>query len=153
MSAKEKAAEIRKELKAAGIKKGVSVTSAIHGCEECITVKVKDPTIDIREVRAHAEKWSKVDYDQYSGEVLGGGNTFVFTDYAYNCFDEVTKPYMERAEELVAAAGSDPVAIAPGLFMDWQDIRGNGIVSHGGYPPAVARALYMWDTFGTVGLR
>lgn len=156
---KEKAAAIRSELKANDIK-GVSVTSAIHGCEECIRVKVKNPSIDLRTVEKIAGKFSKVDYDEYNGELLAGGNTFVQVYYEHGCFDEVREPYMGRALALLAEAAGPchergrlfPVNGESGLFMSDEAIRGNGSRLHGGYAPAVAEALYKWDRFGTVAL-
>ena len=159
LTLKDKAAAVRNQLKAAGIAKGVSVRGKYAGCEESIRVTIKDPAIDKREVERVARKWEAVETD-HTYDVLAGGNTFVFVDYEYGCFDEVRESYMARALALLAEAARPchergrlfPVDGESGLFMSDKAIRGNGSRLHGGYAPAVAEALYKWERFGTVAL-
>ena len=71
---------IRSELKKVGYSsRMVSVRSnscAIH-CE------IKDKAVDKALVEKIAIQHEDIDYDQYTGEILSGGNTYVFVQYAY----------------------------------------------------------------------
>lgn len=81
-SATEHAAEIRAELKKAGItSKMVSVKSSYFSCGSSVDVKIKDAALlsdeFIAKVEGIANPHSHVDYDQITGEVLSGGNMYL----------------------------------------------------------------------------
>jgi hypothetical protein len=70
---------IRDGLKAAGYNsRKVSVTEEPGGLEYCMNVRIKDDGVDAEKVKEIAEKERKVDRCEVSGEVLAGGNTYVF---------------------------------------------------------------------------
>ena len=93
---------IAQELKAIGItNKQVSVTMR-HGSVDCY---IKDITIDPETVSAIAKKHEQYETCQYSGEILAGGNTFVFVQYAFEtekqaCETEEYKTFFAEIESL-----------------------------------------------------
>lgn len=48
-----------------------------------VEVRIKDVTVDFEAVDRAAHQFEKVDRCEYSGEILCGGNTFVFVQYDY----------------------------------------------------------------------
>ncbi|SUM43895.1 Uncharacterised protein [Staphylococcus intermedius NCTC 11048] len=53
----------------------MSVTK--HG-ENAVLVKVKDKEINKEEIKEFAKHYESVHQDEVTGEILSGGNTFVF---------------------------------------------------------------------------
>lgn len=83
---KEIAQKIREELKSIGYtSRMVSVTCSSALYDTAINVHIKDfTTVKINKVNEISKKYDKVDYDERSGEILSGGNTYVFVDYDYS---------------------------------------------------------------------
>ena len=84
MNTVERAREIRKELKAKfkGVK--FSVRTKKYSGGSSISVSWVDfPTVE--EVEKITNKYKKVRYDEYTGEILSGGNTFINT---YNSWSD-----------------------------------------------------------------
>ena len=76
---------LRKELKDKGYSsRKIGVRHRYCGYSSSIHVTIKDLNIDKKEIEAIAKKYSAVDYDERTGEILAGGNTFVFVDYDWN---------------------------------------------------------------------
>ena len=70
---------IREELKALGYNsRKVSVTEEPGGMSYCINIRIKDESVDEEAVKGVAEGRSSIDRCEASGEILGGGNTYVF---------------------------------------------------------------------------
>lgn len=112
MFATEKAKEIRKSLKAQGITaQMVSVTTRDAGYEERIDVKIKCADVDIRKVEEIAHQYQEIDRDERTGEILAGGNTFVFVRYTDDAFDSVTEQFTERAQKLIDEAKNTGLAV------------------------------------------
>lgn len=114
------AQKIRADLKEAGFKaRDISVRTRNGGYEEAVYVKIKSPYIKIAEVKDICLKYKNVRYDERCGEILAGGNTFVFVDYEYGLFDEVSKPFMGQAKELLAKLkeSSFTIDIADGFYL------------------------------------
>ena len=83
MGLKEKAVEIRKALKAKGWgPKEVSVRCEFYSLGESLHVVIKSAAVPIEPVKEIAKTAEHVRYCQYSGEILGGGNTYVHVSYA-----------------------------------------------------------------------
>lgn len=79
----EKAKTIRQELKQLGYNnKKVSVRC--DGGSINVTLKFIPNTEQVKEVKKVAEKFEKIHYDEATGEILSGGNTFVFVEYPRN---------------------------------------------------------------------
>lgn len=48
-----------------------------------IWLTIKDLAIDIKEIEQLAKGYKSYERDEFTGEILSGGNTFVFVNYAY----------------------------------------------------------------------
>lgn len=60
----------------------VSVRIKTYTLGSSIYITINDPAVDIREVQNVANKHERVDYDQFTGEILCGGNTHLFVGYS-----------------------------------------------------------------------
>ena len=70
---------IRSQLKALGYNsRKVSVTEERGGLEYCLNLRIKDESVDEEVVKEIAESGVSIDRCEVSGEILGGGNTYVF---------------------------------------------------------------------------
>lgn len=78
MTKKEKAADIRKKLKALG---WTRTMVSVRGDGSAIHVTIKDASVPLHKVKEIAEAHEKIDRCHISHEILSGGNTFVFVDY------------------------------------------------------------------------
>ena len=91
---------IKEELKDKGFNtKNISVRERSGGYSTAYYITIKDPTIDKHEVEKIAEQRESYERDYATGEILAGGNTYVFVDYDDNVFDEVAKPYEKKAND------------------------------------------------------
>ena len=103
MQTKEHAAEIRKALKSKGItSKQVSVRTSLYSMGSSIRATVKDPGIEIETVREIAESHQRVRYCEASGEILSGGNMFVFVDYSSDAENTRAEKFREPVEAAAA---------------------------------------------------
>jgi hypothetical protein len=99
---KEMTAEIRSELKKNNItSRQVSVTGHYAGYSEAIDVNIKDLTVNIDTVEKIANKHESIRYDQASGEILQGANTYVSVKYDHTARGEAAKRYIPLAERLI----------------------------------------------------
>lgn len=79
MRLSEKSRELKKELK----NKFKGVKFSVRSGSSSITVRWTDfPTVEA--VQEIANKYESVRYDEYTGEILCGGNTFVFTENSWS---------------------------------------------------------------------
>lgn len=84
MTDNERLQAIRAELKANGYSsRRVGVAIKYSGYSSSIRVTIKDREIDKAEIERIARKYRDVDYDEATGEILAGGNTYVFVKYDY----------------------------------------------------------------------
>lgn len=84
MTDKERCIAIRNELKQHGYNsRRVGVRYQIAGYSAAIYVTIKEKEIDKKEIENIAMKYNDIDRDERTGEILMGGNTFVFVDYDY----------------------------------------------------------------------
>ena len=89
MRLSEKSRELKKELKA----KFKGVKFSVRSGSGSINVSWTDfPTVEA--VQEIANKYESVSYDEYTGEILCGGNTFVFTNNSWS--DEMKKSIKEN---------------------------------------------------------
>jgi len=91
MSNKYIAQTIRAELKAryGYTSKQVSVTS-----RGSIDVDIKDPSIPLKQVADFAKRFEQIDRCPATGEVLGGGNTYVFVGYSIDAQKALIERYV-----------------------------------------------------------
>ena len=89
MRLSEKSRELKKELR----NKFKGVKFSVRSGSSSITVRWTDfPTVEA--VQEIANKYESVRYDEYTGEILCGGNTFVFTENSWS--DEMKKSIKEN---------------------------------------------------------
>lgn len=73
---------IRAALKKAGFTaRQVSVRKEQGGYELVFYVTIRDKRIDKAEVEKIVRPFKSVDYDERTGEILAGGNCFIFVSY------------------------------------------------------------------------
>lgn len=74
---------IREALKKAGFNnRQVSVKKEQGGYELAFYVTIRDENIDKAEVEKAVLPFKSVDYDEHTGEILAGGNCYIFVRYA-----------------------------------------------------------------------
>lgn len=99
---KELGAKIRADLKAAGIPaRAVSVRVTDAGYSTAVNVKIKDISVDKAVVEKIAMRHRDVSYDERSGEILEGGNTYVWVDYDYDVMRAAVNTYMDQAQQII----------------------------------------------------
>ena len=92
---------IRKDLKEHGItSKDVSVRVRDALYDTSVNITIKNPLVRETDVESITRKYSKVDYDQRSMEILAGCNIYVHCEYAYGIFDNVSAPLIPIAEKV-----------------------------------------------------
>lgn len=87
--------EIKKYLKENGIDttKNISIKSSNCGYSESYNVTIKDINIDIEEVRELVKIFESYERDERTGEILEGGNTYIFVNYDYNTLKLANEKY------------------------------------------------------------
>lgn len=91
--------EITAELKEAGYNsRKVSVSVKDSGYSTRIDVTIKDPTVNAQAIEAIVNKHDSYELDERAGEILAGGNTYVFVSYKYGLFDQLASDYLAEAE-------------------------------------------------------
>ena len=101
MTNRELSQAIRKDLKEHGItSKDVSVRVRDALYDTSVNITIKNPIIRETDVESITMKYSKVDYDQRSMEILAGCNIYVHCEYAYGLFDDVSAPLIPIAEKV-----------------------------------------------------
>ena len=101
MSNKELSQTIRKELKENGFTSkdvSVRVRSALY--DTAVDVTVKNPLVRLSEVEKVTKKFSEVEYDTHTMEILEGCNVYVHCQYEYGIFNDVAAPLLSIAENV-----------------------------------------------------
>lgn len=102
MTNKELGQAIRKALKEHGWNaRAISVRVGDAGYSTSVSVKIKDLTINKREVEKIVNAHESIRYDERCGEILEGGNTYVFVEYDWEAMHNAAKAYMEQAQEII----------------------------------------------------
>ncbi len=98
ISDKEHAQQIRNELKAAGYKASqFSITS-----KNSISIRIKDLTVNRHEVERIAYGHESISRDERTGDILSGGNRYVFVDFDMDARRAGAEPFKARAAEIIA---------------------------------------------------
>lgn len=140
-------AAIKRELKAAGYNtKSFKVSVKDCGYSTSAHVTIKDPTVkrsDIEKLLAH--------WDERTGEILAGGNFYMFVDYEYGLFDEVSVEYIDEAEKVLRSS-EDIVTVRPGLlYYDYRLHDNKSRCTAIGGAKELAKYIYLYQQFGTIG--
>ncbi|ERM90914.1 hypothetical protein O163_13345 [Caldanaerobacter subterraneus subsp. yonseiensis KB-1] len=102
MTAREIAEEIRKSLKKHGItSKQVSVRVKTYTFDDTIEVRIKDLTVSKKLVEAIAKEYEYVRWDDFTNEILNGGNIYVSVDFDYKALREKAKEFTEVAKRIL----------------------------------------------------
>lgn len=107
LSMTDKAALIRKSYKAAGIKASVR-------CSAC-SINVRVISGDFAEAERIAVQHKEVSYDDATGEILCGGNTFVFVDWHEKAVDAKLAEIGDRVAEAANNVGVGRARVLEGL--------------------------------------
>ena len=93
---------IRDALKKAGYKvpKEVTVKTAKGGYERAYYVTIRTFSINKEDVEKVINKFKEIDIDERTGEILGGGNTFIFVNYDSN-LESIEGNRLKRLEKEV----------------------------------------------------
>lgn len=113
MSNKELSQTIRKELKASGFTSKdvtVRVRSALY--DTAVNITVKNPLVRLSEVEEVAKKFSEIEYDERTMEILAGCNVYVLCRYEHGIFNDVTAPIVPIAEKVLSSEKWDGRKIA-----------------------------------------
>ena len=97
MTDNERAKTIRQELKT---KLGASSRDISVTAKDSIRVKIKKEGFSFSDVQEIAEKQENYERCERSGEILQGGNTFVFTDFDYTLEKTVEERICESVENV-----------------------------------------------------
>lgn len=109
------AAAIRQTLKTFGItSRQVSVKTDVYSMGSSIRVSIKDPAISSQLVTMVAEGHESISRDQF-GEILSGGNRFVFVGYSHEAAKALAAPYIAAVEAAVAQVVDNTLIPVAGL--------------------------------------
>jgi len=98
---------VKKELKEKGFNtKSISVRGRNVGYSDALDITIKDPSIDIDEVRKLVNKHESYERDA-SGDILQGGNRYVNVKYEYGLFDSIGEENKAEASKLIEQAKSN----------------------------------------------
>lgn len=100
------AAKIRAALKSElGLNsRKVSVRDEGGSTSTSVLVRVKTSTVSLSDVTAVAGRFQKIDRCEMSGEILGGGNTFVSVEYTPEAKVEGAAAYLDAVAAAMTAA-------------------------------------------------
>ncbi|EIV99897.1 hypothetical protein [Thermoanaerobacter siderophilus] len=102
MSAKKMAEEIRKRLKNHGItSRQVSVRAKTYTFDEAIDVRIKDLSVSKKLVETIAEEYKYIRWDEFTNEILNGGNIYVSVDFDYEALRKKAKEFTEVAKRIL----------------------------------------------------
>lgn len=113
---------IKQAIKDAGVDtKNISVRKSRGGYSDAYYIDVKSPYIDIDKVKDATLGFQSYERDYATGEILAGGNTFVFQQYDYGVFDEVAKDYFGQAEQYMKGSNDTVSKYGKGYGFEIQD--------------------------------
>lgn len=92
---------IRDDLRKAGFKVPAQVTVRQDRSGSSIDVIIKDLHVGLEEVITIAKKYEEYERDERTGEILQGGNLFVFVKYDYDAEERAEKEYTPKVIEVI----------------------------------------------------
>lgn len=145
-------AAIKRELKAAGYNtKSFKVSVKDCGYSTSAHVTIKDPAVKRSDVEKLLMHWDEIDRDERTGEILAGGNFYMFVDYEYGLFDEVSAKYIDEAEKVLRSS-EDIVTVRPGLlYYGYRLHDSKSRCTAIGGAKELAKYIYLYQQFGTIG--
>jgi hypothetical protein len=137
---KQDAAKVR-----AAIKKELGHNSravSVRSSGSALYLTIKDPTIRKSEVESIGNRARHVRYCEASGEILGGGNTFVFTEYSDAAHATIAAPHLEPVKAAFAKITGTSIAPVGDTGFGVSDVNA-GSSKHG--------QVRVWDLTADVG--
>ena len=94
--------EIKKYLKENGIDtENISVKGSTCGYSESYEITIKDININIEKVRELLKTFESYETDERTGEILEGGNTYIFVNYDYNTLKLANEKYNDIVLDII----------------------------------------------------
>ena len=161
MTNKELGGAIRATLKKEGYApRDFSVRVRDCGYSTSAHVTIKNPEIRCANVENLLFKFGSIDRDERTGEILEGGNCYLFVDYADGIFDAPAQEMAATAEGILRETG-ECIRIFDGLYLCnrngrteihqqngvgscWLQIGGFSLLSE------LCVAMYKYAKFGTI---
>lgn len=121
MTNRELSAEVKKELKTAGFElRSFCVSVRDIGYSTKITVKILSPQISVESVRKLLRHHEDYELDKRTGEILQGGNTYLFIDYEHGIFDQISQEWAATARSAFESK-EETTRIFDGLYLiNWE---------------------------------
>jgi len=102
MELKERVQAIKNELKANKITtKQVNIKGSIQGYDEVIKISIKDLSINKLQIENITNKYIEVSRCETSGEILHGGNTYVYIELNKKSIKEGSNDFTEIAKNII----------------------------------------------------
>lgn len=160
MTNKELGNAIRKELKTSGYKTrdfSVRVRDSLY--DTAVNIKIKNPEINRKEIEKILNKFKAIDYDERSGEILAGGNTYIFIDYESGIFEIPAQEWAATARGILESK-DETTKIFDGLYLiNWKHSGNLEIQQQDGREHCTLKVcdfsslcvfLYKFAKFGTI---
>lgn len=123
-------------------------------------VTIKNPEIRSADVEQLLSKFESIDRDYATGEILAGGNCYLFVDYADGIFDAPAQEMAATAAEILRETG-ECICIFDGLYLcnrngrtELHQQNDSGCFTHriGGFSilTELCVAMYKYAKFGTI---
>lgn len=94
--------KMREALKKAGFKRNqVTVSKGRGGYETVYHVTVRDVRLPLDNVEKVTKRFENVDWDERTGEILSGGNTFIRVEYDYKAEAAEQKRLAKAMKEVI----------------------------------------------------
>ncbi len=147
-----KAQTVRAELKANGINsRQVSVRTDNYGMGSSLHVTIRDAGISPEQVVPIAYKAERISRCEYSGDILSGGNTYVFVGYSDEARDErcaelvaqITEimPTLEAGSNSLVPIGDTGYLLGAGDWAGAYEIWNDGFIQQGTTAMELAAAI------------
>lgn len=161
MTNKELGSAIRATLKTAGYApRDISVRVRDCGYSTSASVTIKNPEIRLESVERLLSKFESIDRDYATGEILAGGNCYLFVDYADGIFN-VPAQGMATTAAGILREKRECIRIFDGLYLcnihgrtELRQQNGSGSFSRqiGGFSllNELCIAMYKYAKFGTI---
>lgn len=133
MSRQEKKQQMAEAFKKAGYNsRQVSIRARRCTYSSSFEVTVRDPKISLAEAEFIANHFESIRYDQYTGEILSGGNDYVFVER------EKGMPFGPAPQELVDNYNKNSSFDFQGFYLSWREDHYDIIKFEGQFGETVA---------------
>lgn len=107
---------IKNELKKEGYAKGYTISVRDCGYSTSVKIKITNPEINRLEIEKIVNRFQEIDRDERTGEILEGGNCYIFTEYKEGIFENGAREWTATAHG--AMMSKDEVTkIFDGLYL------------------------------------